>query len=62
MSSGEHEELIREEIDANELKKLVSKEEESTSLEPNEMKKEFVKTFPKMNPWGEVFRELKNKK
>ena len=47
MSSGELEELIREEVDANDLKELVAKEDESTSSEPNE-KREVVKTFPNM--------------
>ena len=36
MSCGELEELIREEVEANELKELVAKEDESTSIEPNE--------------------------
>ena len=61
MSSGELEELIREQVDANELKDLVSKEDESTSSEPNE-KREGVKTFLDMTLWGEVYKELKNKK
>ena len=33
MSGGELEELMREEVNANELKELVAKEDESTSLE-----------------------------
>ena len=36
MSGRELEELIREEVDANELNELVAKEDESTSSEPNE--------------------------
>ena len=36
LMSGELEELVREEVDANELKELVAKEDESTSLEQNE--------------------------
>ena len=39
-NGGELKELKREEVDANELKDLVAKEEEeSTSPEPNEMRK-----------------------
>ena len=48
MSGGELEELIREEVDANELKELVTKVDESTSPEPNEKREEVVKTFPEM--------------
>ena len=62
MSGGELEELMREEVDANELKELVAKEDESTSLEPNEKREEVVKTFPKMTLWGEVYKELNNKR
>ena len=62
MSGGELEELMREEVDANELKELVAKEDESTSPEPNENRKEVVKTFPEMTLWGEVYKKLKNKK
>ena len=36
ISGEELEELIREEVDANELKDLVAKEDESTSTKPNE--------------------------
>ena len=61
MSGGELEEFLREEVDANELKELVAKEYESTSLELNE-KREVVKNFPEMTLWGEVYMELKNKK
>ena len=52
MSGGELEELIREEVDANDLKKLVAKEDESTSPKPNEKRKEVVKTFSEMTLWG----------
>ena len=40
-NGGEFKELKRDEVDANELKELVAKdeEEESTSSEPNEMRK-----------------------
>ena len=62
LSSGELEKLMREEVDANELRELVAKEDESTSLEPNEKREENVKTFPKMTLWCEVYKELKNKK
>ena len=36
MSGGELEELMREEVNSNELKELVAKEDESTSPEPRE--------------------------
>ena len=62
MSSGELEELIREQVDANELKELVAKENEPTSSEPNEKREEVLKTFLDMTLWGEVYKELKNKK
>ena len=45
------------------MKELVAKEEEeSTSPNPNEMRKEVVETFPKMNLWGEMHKELQNEK
>ena len=55
---------IREkEYDAKELKDLVMKEDEPTSLESHEkIKDEIVKTIPKMVPWGEMHEELKNEK
>ena len=62
MSGGELEELIREEVDANELKKLVAKEDEPTSPETKLKREEVIKTFPEMTLWGEVYKELKNKK
>ena len=62
MSSGELEELIREQVDGNELKELVAKEDEPTSSKLNEKRKEVVKTFLDMTLWGEVYKELKNKK
>ena len=45
MSSRDLEELIRGQVDENELKALVAKEDESTSSEPNEKREEVVKTF-----------------
>ena len=46
-NGGELKELKREEVEANELKELVAKEEEdSTSPKPNELRKEVVGTFP----------------
>ena len=46
-NGGELKELKREEVEANELKELVAKEEEdSTSPKPNELRKEVVETFP----------------
>ena len=62
MSSGELEELIREQVDGNELKELVAKEDEPTSSKLNEKREEVVKTFLDMTLWGEVYKELKNKK
>ena len=58
------EEPIREEeYDAKELKDLVMKEDESTSLESHEkIKDDIVKTTPEMAPWGEIHEELKNEK
>ena len=56
------EEPVRKEEDAKEMKELVAKEKESTSLEPNEMSEEVVETIPKMTLWGEVHKELKNEK
>ena len=54
-NGGELKELKREEVNANELKELVAKEKkESTSPEPNEMRKEVVETFPEMSLWGEM--------
>ena len=62
-NGGELKELKREEVDANELKELVKKEEEeSTSPEPNEMRKEVVETFLEMILWGEMHEELQNEK
>ena len=63
-NGGELKELKRGEVDANELKELVAKDkkEESTSPEPNEMRKEVVDTFPEMTLWGEMHKELKKKK
>ena len=55
------EEPIREEVDAKELVELVEKEERSTSLELNEIRKE-VKILSKMILWGEVHEKLKNQK
>ena len=44
-SGGELEKLQRVEDDAHELKELVVREDESTSLEPHEMKEEVAETF-----------------
>ena len=49
-----------EEVDANELDELVK--EESTSPEPNEMRKLVVETISKMTLWGEVNKEFENEK
>ena len=57
-NGGELKELKRERVDVDELKELVTKEEEdSTSLEPNEMRKEVVETL-----WGEMHEELQMRK
>ena len=48
-------------MDAKELVALVAKEEGSTSLEPNEIRKE-VEILSKMILWGEVHDNLENKK
>ena len=57
-NGGELKELKRERVDADELKELVTKEEEdSNSLEPNEMRKEVVETL-----WGEMHEELQMRK
>ena len=53
--------VIKEEY-AKEMKELVAKEKESTSLEPNEMSEEVVETISEMTLWGEVHKELKNEK
>ena len=55
------EEPIREEVDAKELVELVTKENGSTSPEPNEIRKE-VKILPEMILWGEVHDKLENQK
>ena len=49
-----------EEVDANELDELVK--EESTSPEPNEIRKLVVETISKMTLWGEVNKEFENEK
>ena len=58
------EEPIREEeYDTKELKYLVVKEDEPTSLESNEnIIDDVVNTTPEMAPWGELHEELKNEK
>ena len=61
MSGGELEELIREEVDANKLKELIAKNDESTSQQPNE-KREVVMTFTEITPWGEMYEEFKIEK
>ena len=48
ISGGELEELIREKVDANDLKNIVAKEAELTSPKPNEKREKVVKTFPEM--------------
>ena len=60
--SGELKELKREEVDINELKELVAKEEKkSISPESHDMTKdEVLKTILEMAPWGEMHEELKN--
>ena len=58
-SGGELEKLQRVEDDAHKLKKLVAREDESTSPEPHEMKEEVVETIPEMAPWGDMHEELK---
>ena len=60
-NGGALEKLQRMEDDSHELKDLVVKEKVSTSLKPHEMiRKEVVKTIPKMTLWGEKHEELKN--
>ena len=61
-NGGELENLTRIDVDANELKELVAKEDESTSLKLNEKREEVVETFPEMTLWGQVYKELKNEK
>ena len=56
-SGGELEKLQRVEDDAYELKEIVTREDESTSLEPHEMKQEVVKTFLEMTLWGEMHED-----
>ena len=51
------------ENDAQNLKTLVVKEDESTCLESHEkINDEVVKTIPEMIPWDEMYEEWKNEK
>ena len=50
------------ENNAQELKSLVAKEDESTSQESHERIREVVKTISKMAPWGEMYEEFKIEK
>ena len=50
---------MREEVDANGLKEIVAKEDESTASKPNEKREAVVKTFLEMTLWGKVYKELK---
>ena len=61
MSLPTLEETRRVDVDAMELHGLVVKEEGSTSLEPNKIRKE-VETITEMFFWGEMHENLKNLK
>ena len=59
-NNGELEKLKRVEDDAQELKDLFVKEDESTSSKSHEMiREEVVKTISEMTPWGEMHEKLK---
>ena len=59
-SSGELEKLQRVEDDAHELKELVARKYELTSLESHDTTKdEFLKTISEIAPWGDMHEELK---
>ena len=57
-NDGELEKLERVEIDAQEWKTLVAKEDELTSPKSHDTTKEVVKTIPKMAPWGKMYEDF----